>query len=129
MNTSNNVRCKEEACINSYLEDCARIEQHQDDVKKQQSLLREIDERILADARQAQEELEDYANTRDVHLYQAMTTAQNQIYSSQTQAQQFIAQNQDDLALESRKLASEREERDKQYKKELSDLDKKSGGK
>jgi len=108
-----------EACVNQFKKDMMRIEDKQDDVKKQSRILEEIDEQIMIDAMQAQKYFDDYASSDNPRLYQIMIACQNQINFSLYETKQHLAQWQEDLVNEKRKLSREHEERERKYKEEL----------
>lgn len=127
-NGTDDLKKREEACIHRYLEDCRRIEGRQDGVGRRRSLLREIEEQLSLNVGRALEHYSDYAHSNDMRLCQVTNACQCSIHSAQAEMQRRFAGYLEDLALEERRLADEREERERRYKEELCDLGKGGSG-
>lgn len=128
MNSHSKSTIEEEACVAHYLRDRARIEQQQDETKKQRKLLQEIDEQIQLDVKREYDRLDSYADTQDIHLYHKMIACKNQIYQIQTQAHHGIEEAEEELAMLDHKLSSELEEREEKHEQELRTLNEPNGG-
>lgn len=107
---------EEESRTHDYLTECRHIEDKQDSLKKQRSMLQEIEEQLIQSTSKAYEYYEGYAHSNDLRLYQIMNTSQSMLYAVQAKTKQQFSGYQEELAAEERKLSLEREELDKQYK-------------
>lgn len=124
-NQEDKKRRKEESCTHDHLANCKRIEEKQDNIKKQRAVLQEVEEQIAQSTSRAYDYYQSYAYSNDLRLYQIMNTNQSLIYSAHTESQKKFSGFQEELAAQERKLTLEREEREKQYKKDIRELNSK----
>ena len=121
--TPDKLRVKEEACVRLFKTDCIRIEQQQENIKKQRRCLQDIDEQTRIDSELTYKQVEGYSNTQDTYAYQRTIASLNQISLSHVYTQDLFEEHQENLSLEERKLARAYEKRQEQFKKDLQALE------
>ena len=113
-----------EACVERNLLERKRIEQQQDRMKKERGLLNQIEDEVDMDTRRVHNILENYLYKNDPSLHNIVIAGQNEISYSQSQMQLAIDQSYQDLAVRERKLASQLEEQQREYREELRNIEK-----
>jgi len=117
---------KQEACVRRYHEDCCRIEQQQDDVKRKRLLFERIEDQISFDTRRVSDQLDDYVNPFSPMYIPSMIDMQSRIRFNQTQVEEYLTQQLESLARDERKLLDEYRQRERAYKNELRSLEARS---
>ncbi len=117
------LRRKEELCLHRYQKDCQRIEDEQDDVKRQRRLLQELSEQVFEDTSRAHKILTSYSHIQNRELAVKVCMYQNQIVFTSSDTLRYLEQGQEELARRERTLHSEREDRDRAFREELRRID------
>ena len=117
------LRRQEEDCVYRYNRDMLCIEDDQDRVKRQRSLLNELDEDMFESARRMQERFDQLAySTSDPRVHHLAIGKSNEVAFARIRATEDIDQYHEDLNREERKLADEYEKREQEYRKEIHGL-------
>jgi len=110
---------KQEACVRRYHEDCGRIEQQQDDIKRQRLLFQRIGEQICFDNKRIVDQLDEYVPPFSSMYAPTLIERQNQIRFNQAQISEHFSQQLENLAREEQKLADKRQQRERAFKEEI----------
>jgi len=123
-NTGNQKKDKLIAsCVGRFQDDCRRIEQQQDAIKKEQRLYQEVKEQMYLDGKRVYTQLNEFAlKENDGYAKQRLISNQNQIADNQAQIDKRVSEYQEALQQEERKVSHEHAERERLYKKELQEL-------
>ena len=121
MNNRDDILNKQEKdCLYRYQRDILRIEDEQDKVKQQRSLLSEMDELMYEGTKRMHGHLETLADsTSDPHTCQMAIARSNQMVLARIKATEDISHLQEQLIKEERILADSHDKREKEYREEL----------
>ena len=124
MNNQNDILNKQEKdCLYRYQRDILRIEDEQDKVKQQRSLLAEMDELMYEGTKRMQGHLEALADSAsDPHTCQMAIARSNQMVLARIKATEDISHLQEQLIKEERMLADSHDKREQEYREEFSRL-------